>query len=82
LSLKTYRGGRVEEKEQKKLKKGTIFNSGAAAPPRWLAGHRTGALRPPLFSSEKIKKEGERRELLSLKEGRERGKEKMNKKPV
>jgi len=35
------RGEGVEEKEPKKIKKGGVFNSGAAAP-RWLADHRAG----------------------------------------
>jgi len=36
------RGEGVEEKEPKKFKKGGVFNSGAAAQPQWLAGHRAG----------------------------------------
>ena len=46
LSEETERG-RKEKKKEQKNKKGAIFNSGVAAQPRRLAGHRAGTGCPP-----------------------------------
>jgi len=83
LSEETKRGSEKKKKERKKerKKKGAVLNSGAAAQPRRLAGHRAGNGYPAGEEGSGGCRILERRQSLSLemREERER-KEKMRKK--